>query len=469
MNPPPASPAPTPNSAREAALFFQKDFSARELTQRRANVMNAMTTGTALLAGATEVPGFDPIRQNNDFYYLTGVEVPHAYLTLDATHKRSILYLPPRDEAHEKSDGPSLSAEDGAFLLQRTGINEVRPIAQLTTDLTGLSQLWIMRAPGEGYRQCQDTLRRYHRSIQEDPLDGRPSREQHLENRLKQLSPGATFHDLSLIVHRLRLHKSAAEIDVMRRSAHLTVLACTEAMRSTRPGVYEYQFAALADYLFEVNGAQGAGYRPIIATGTNIPMMHYWRNNVALQSGDFVIFDYAPDLNNYTSDIGRMWPVNGKFSPWQRELYGFVLEHHKVLLSLIAPGKTKDEVLAEAAAQLRPLVEARAWSKPYYRTAALKLLESKRPLSHGVGMPVHEATEWASRPMEIGLVFAVDPELLVPEENLYIRVEDTVVVTPTGIDNLTAACPAEIEEIERLITGTGILQHHPATAINPGR
>jgi Xaa-Pro aminopeptidase len=456
-------------SARESSLFFQKDFSAGELSARRAHVMKAMRNGVAVIAAATEVPGFDPIRQNNDFYYLTGVEVPHAYLTMDAGAGRSVLYLPPRDEAHEKSDGPSLSAEDGDFVLRRTGIDEVRPISQLTKDLHSLTQTWVMRAPGEGYRQCQDTLRRYHRAIQEDPLDGRPSREKNLETRLAQLAPKATFDDLSLIVHRLRLIKSPAEIAVMHRSSHLTALACAEAMRSTRPGVYEYQLAALADYVFEVNGAQGAGYRPIIATGSNIPMMHYWRNNVALQSGDLVIFDYAPDYNNYTSDIGRMWPVNGKYSPWQRELYGFVLEHHRVLLGLIAPGKTKDEIIAQAAAQLHPVVESTQWSKPIYKAGALKLLESKRPLSHGVGMSVHEATEWASRPIEVGLVFAVDPELLVPEENLYIRVEDTVVVTEIGIENLTAGCPRDMDEVERLMAEPGIVQHHPATAINPGR
>jgi Xaa-Pro aminopeptidase len=459
----------TTPSTRESALFFQKDFAAAELTARRAKVMQAMQKGVAVVAAATEVPGFDPIRQNNDFYYITAVEVPHAYLTMDADAGRSVLYLPPRDEAHEKSDGPSLSAEDGDFVRARTGIDEVRPLSQLTEDLRILTHTWIMRAPAEGYRQCQDTLRRYHRAIQEDPLDARPSRERQLEIRLAQLAPKATFEDLSLIVHRLRLIKSPAEIALMRRSSHLTALACAAAMRSTQPGVYEYQLAALADYLFEVNGAQGAGYRPIIAAGPNIPMMHYWRNNAALQSGDLVIFDYAPDLNNYTSDIGRMWPVNGKYSPWQRELYGFVLEHHRVLLSLIAPGKTKDQILAEAAARLRPVVESTAWSKPIYQAGALQLLDSKRPLSHGVGMSVHEATEWASRPIEVGLVFAVDPELLVPEENLYIRVEDTVVVTPTGIENLTAFCPRDMDDVERLMAEPGLVQTHPATAINPGR
>ncbi len=454
--------------SRDAALHFQKDFTAAELAERRARATAAIGDGLAVIAAATEVPGFDPIRQNNDFYYLTGVEVPHAYLTMEAG--RSVLYLPPRDERHEASDGPSLCHIDGDFVLARTGIDEVRPISRLVADLTGLSRtLWLMRAPAEGYRQCQDTLRHYHKSIAADPLDGRLSRETHLLARLAQLSPRAEFRDLSPVVHGMRMRKSPAEMAVMRTAAKLSALATTEAMRATQPGVTEFQLAAVADYVFQVNGAQGAGYRPIIATGANIHMMHYWRNDAACRAGDLVLFDYAPDYNYYTSDIGRMWPVDGRYSPLQRELYGFVLAHHAVLLDVIRPGRTKDEMLAEAAERMRPAVESTKWSKPIYRAAAIKLLESKRPLSHGVGMPVHDAGRWEDRPAEAGLVFAVDPELFVPEEQLYIRVEDTVLVTETGCENLTAGCPREMDAVERLMSETGMLQNHPAVHGNPGR
>lgn len=463
--------SPAVTDAREAALYFQKDFDAAELAARRSRLMAQMAGGFAVVAGATEVPGFDSVRQSNDFYYLVGIDVPHAYLTMDAVSGKSVLYLPPRDEKHESSDGPSLSADDGEIVRRRTGIDEVRPVSQLIADLTGLSRtFWVMRAPAEGTQQCQDTLRRFVRSILLDPLDGRLSRETHLMARLGQLSPKAKFRDLAPLVHRARLTKSPAEAEVMRHSSRLAALACAEAMKATRPGIYEFQLGAIADYVFKSNGAQGAGYRPIIATGANIWMMHYWRNNAPLVDGDLVIYDYAPDYNNYTSDIGRMWPVNGVYSPVQRELYGFVLEHHRVLLSLIRPGLTKDEILAQAADQLRPLVESTNWSKPIYKAAALKLLESKRPLSHGVGMSVHEADEWSSRPIEVGLVFAVDPELFIPEEKTYIRVEDTVIVTANGIENLTADCPREMDEVERLIReSTGILQNHPASHTNPSR
>ena len=458
------------NSPRASTLPFQTDFSASELTLRRRQFLAELEGGLAVLASAPEVPGYDPIRQDNDFYYLTGIEGSHAYLTLDVQSGRGVLYLPPHDPKHEKSDGPTLCHEDGDAVRVRTGIDEVRPLSRLVADLTGLvGTLWLAHAPAENIRQCQDTLRHWQRRIAADPLDARPSREAHLRDRITALSPGVLVRDFSPALHRQRLQKSPAELTLMRHAATLTALACIEAMKASRPGVFEYQLGAVADYVFLAAGARSAGYRPIIATGANIWMMHYWRNNTALRAGDLVLFDYAPDFRYYTSDIGRMWPVNGTYSPLQRELYGFVLEHHNLLLSLIRPHVTKAQVLAEAAEKLRPVVQARSWSKPVYRTAALRLLESPRPLSHGVGMPVHESAAWYDRPMSPGLVFALDPELVVPEEELYIRVEDTVVVTEDGCENLTAGCPREIDEVEALLRASvadcsGLIQHLPPIA-----
>jgi len=223
--------------------------------------------------------------------------------------------------------------------------------------------------------------------------------------------------------------------------------AAVAAMKETAAGMFEYQLQAPAEAVYLDGGARGGSYRPIIAAGKNIWMMHYWRNNSKLNDGDLVLFDYAPDLGNYTSDIGRMWPVNGRFGVEQREVYGFVVEYHKVLLSLIRAGKMAEEVLREAGEKMRPRI-GKWFSKEVYREGAGKLLESKRPLSHGVGMAVHEAEKWQERPMEEGLVFAVDPEFVVPELKLYVRCEDTVVVTRGGCENLTGDAPVDIELIE---------------------
>ena len=148
----------------------------------------------------------------------------------------------------------------------------------------------------------------------------------------------------------------------MRHAGRLTALAVREAIRSTEPGIIEGQLAAIADYVFQLNGASGGGYRPIIACGDNIWNMHYYRNNCPLMAGELVLMDYAPDCWCYTSDIGRMWPVSGQYEPWQRELYGFVVDYHMTLLELIAPGKTCAEICRQAEARLMPIVERTRWT-----------------------------------------------------------------------------------------------------------
>lgn len=296
---------------------------------------------------------------------------------------------------------------------------------------------------------CQDTLRHQQKSAASDPLDGRVSDSARLIEMVKKIVPSADVSDVSPILQRMRLIKSAAEIALMRRAGELSAQAAIAAMKTTRAAMFEYQLGAPAEAIYLDAGAKGGSYRPIIASGGNIWMMHYWRNNSRLRDGDLVLFDYAPDLGNYTSDIGRMWPVNGKFSSEQREVYGFVVEYHKVLLSLIRAGKTAEEVLRQGAERMRDRVDR--FQNTLLRNGAAKLLESKRPLSHGVGMTVHEAGNWKERPMEEGLVFAVDPEFVVPELKMYVRCEDTVVVTKQGCENLTHDAPVEIEEIEQVM------------------
>ena len=147
--------------------------------------------------------------------------------------------------------------------------------------------------------------------------------------------------DLTPILDALRAVKSPREIALIRRASQLAGLGIIEAMKSTRPGVYEYQLDAAARYVFLVNGARLEGYRSIVAAGTaNIWNMHYYRNTSELKDGDLVLMDYAPDYRYYVSDITRMWPVNGKFSPWQRELLQFVLEYRNAIMKRIRPGVT---------------------------------------------------------------------------------------------------------------------------------
>ncbi len=223
----------------------------------------------------------------------------------------------------------------------------------------------------------------------------------------------------------------------------------------------EYQLDAVSKYIFSANGARGEGYPSIIAGGANMWYAHYMRNDCVLNDGDIVLMDHAPDCGYYTSDIGRIWPVNGKYSPWQRELYGFCVRYHKALLSRIRPGVSARQIMDEAAEEMRKAIEQATFSKPIYEQAARQMLKSRGHLSHGVGMEVHDAGDYQARLLCPGMVFAVDPMMRIDEERLYIRIEDTVLVTENGMENFTGGAPTELDDVEKLMKEEGILQKYP--------
>jgi Xaa-Pro aminopeptidase len=419
--------------------------------------------GVAVLQGMPATGAFDLFRQDNDFFYLSGVETPHAYLTIDGRTGRGVLYLLPVDPVLLEKEGAELNADDAQTAMRLTGVDDVKPLAALAGELESAGELYVRHQPPEGRQACQDTLRHAQHQAERDPW--RQGVET-FRQTIARLCPNAQIRDLSPILTSLRLHKSAAEIDVMRHAGRLTALAVREAIRSTEPGIIEGQLAAIADLVFQLNGASGGGYRPIIACGDNIWNMHYYRNNCPLMAGELVLMDYAPDCWCYTSDIGRMWPVSGQYERWQRELYGFVVDYHMTLLELIAPGKTCAEICRQAETRLMPIVERTRWTRPSFAEAARTLLQSEKQFTHTVGMAVHDGGQYKDQPLRPGLVFALDPQLWVHDERLYIRVEDTVVVTDSGLENLTCDCPQAPDDIEQLMTETGLLQLRPDLMVN---
>jgi len=248
---------------------------------------------------------------------------------------------------------------------------------------------------------------------------------------------------------------------LLRKAGKLTALGIIEAMRSTKPGVIEYQLDAAMRYHYLINGARDAGYNAIIAGGDNAWYGHYSANNCPLLDGDLVLVDCAPDYHYYTSDIGRMWPVNGHYSPVQRELYGFIVKYHKVLLSLIRPGLTDTWILQKAATEMLNVIENTGFSKEIYEASARRALEFPYHMSHCVGMAVHDVGHYRGKELKPGMVFAVDPMMWIPEERLYIRAEDTVAVTEEGIENFTSDAPLELSDVEALMREPGILDRFP--------
>lgn len=442
---------------------FQTGFPPSEFAERRGKVFDAIGDGAhALLQGAGPVRGFEVFRQSNDFYYLCGLEVPQSLLLLDGGQRTASVYLPHRDEAHARSEGAILSAEDEGLVRELTGADTVYGPEKLSEHLRAVKDLHVPHMPAEGRAMSRDVATGSQRKVAEDRWDGRVSREAHLIGLLMDRFPRIAIRDLSPILDELRLIKSPREIELLDCAAKLAGLAVMEAMRSTRPGVIEYQLGAIASYTFLSNGARGDGYRSIIAGGANAWYGHYFRNDCPLQGGDLVLMDCAPDYGYYTSDIGRMWPVNGKYSRLQRELYGFVVEYHKALLKRIRPGAMASDIMVEAAEGMAQVIEHRSFSEPVYEGAARRMLEFTGHLSHPVGMAVHDVGNYHTRPLAPGMVFTVDPQMWVHEEERYIRCEDTVVVTEDGAENLTQFVPLELDDVETLMGEEGLLQRYPA-------
>ena len=472
-------------AAAPAAQHYQADFTPEEFRARWNRVFERIgDEAVAAVQGVPMTAGYILPRQHNSFYYLSGIETPGSYLVLDGRTKRVTLYLPPRNAALESAEGKVLSADDADLVKKLVGVDDVQSTAVMTqgnwpvNTATGgrgagggggrgagaprVQAIYAEFEPAEGYAQSRGEVRTADRSILNDPFDGRFARHQQFVARLTGRAP--ELRNLNPILDELRSIKSPREIALVRKASQLAGLGMMEAIRSTEPGVKEYQLEAAARYVFIVNGARLDGYRSITAAGNiNINNMHYFRNADELKDGDWVLMDYAPDFRYYVSDIGRMWPVNGTYAPWQRELLQFVLEYRNAVMSRIRPGVTTTVIREEATRAMEAVFARTKFSRPEFEQAARTLVSSGGGVfSHGVGLAVHDVGGYQGGPLKPGQVFSVDPQLWVRSEGLYVRYEDTGVVTDTGFENFTDFLPAELGAIEKLVREKGIVQSFPA-------
>ena len=469
-------------STAARAQYYQTDFPAEEFRARHSKVFEQIgPNAVAVVQGMPQTEGYTLPRQHNTFYYLSGIETPGAYLLLDGRTKKVTIYLPNRNPRLEAAEGRVLSAEDSELVMRISGVDQVLSLQQMVgtnwpliatgdTPPAGggrgraATAIYAEFSPAENQGQSRGELIAAETARANDSWDGTVARQRRFVELLRVRQARADIRDLNPILDEMRSVKSVREIAMIRRASQIAGLGLMEAMRSTEPGVTEYQLDAAARYVFLLNDARLEGYRSITASGTeNINNMHYFRNTGTLKDGDLVLMDFAPDYRYYTSDIGRVWPVNGKYTPPQRELLQFVLEFHKAVLSRIRPGVTATQIHDEAKKAMEPLFARTKFSKPIYEKAARTLVETGGGVfSHTVGMAVHDVGGYRNGPLRPGQVFSVDPQLWVREENLYLRFEDTVVVTDTGVENFTDFIPMELDEMEKLVLEKGIVQKVPA-------
>jgi Xaa-Pro aminopeptidase len=280
---------------------------------------------------------------------------------------------------------------------------------------------------------------------------------------------GYVARNLSPILDGLRAIKSEAEIAVIDRATRLGGAALMEAMRSTAPGVAEQELDALARFIYVRHGAQGEAYRAIVASGPNAFYAHHRASDRVMQDGELVLMDYCPDLHYYRCDVTRQWPVNGRFSAAQRELYTFYLGLYEAILYSIRPHVTAQAILQEAVKKMDAMMATMKFSKPLYENAAKQFVEGYRrqsqgtrggSLGHAVGMSTHDLGG-GSGVMRPGLVFTIEPQFRVPEERIYLRLEDMIVITESGAKILSDFVPRSIDAVEKLVAEPGLLQQYP--------
>ena len=419
------------------------------------------TDAVVLLQGAPKESSHTRFRQLNDLMYLCPIETPHAYLLLDTRDNSSHLFLPYQSTERREREGALLSAADTAEVIAATGVDAVHGIDGLAVFLERVKHIYTPLRAGEGDMQSWDTLQRAQQERMSDPWDGRLDRMRHFVRLLRERVPAATIHDVSPILDELRLVKSEAEIALLRQAGRLSAWGLLEAMRATRPGVMEYQLDAVMRYVYLNNGARDVSYRAIIAGGDNAWYGHYNANDAVLKDGDLLLVDCGPDYRYYASDSTRMWPVNGVYDKSQRQLYGFMVTYHKTLLRLLQPGVTAEYVRDEAKAIMAEEAKKLTFDKRIYEEAVQRALVFPYHLSHPVGMAVHDVGHYRGKVLQPGVVLTVDPQLIIPEERLYVRVEDTVVITEDGIENFTVDAPLELDDVEACMKEPDMLTHYP--------
>jgi len=459
--------------AQEGFSLFTTDFPPEEFAARRAKIYDAIgETGIALVQGAPSPAGYVRFRQSNEFYYLCGIEVPHAYLLLDGATRRATVYLPHRNEGRERGEGKMLAAEDTDLIRHLAGVDGVFGTDVLNEHLVRYAYfrrtLYTPLSPAEGFAMSRDLALRAVADRAADPFDGVASREGLFVQTLRARFPSVDVKDLSPTLDQLRLIKSPREIALIRKATRLSGLALLEAMRSTQPGIQEYELDAMAKYVYYRNGAQGESYYSLIASGRNAWYPHYNAGKRKMEDGDFLLMDFAPDVGYYQSDLTRMMPVNGKFNQWQRELYGFYLGCYQAILKAIRPGVVAQVIKQDALKEMQQLLAATRFSKPIYEKAAQQFVagytaSAQNPragLGHWVGLATHDVG-LDSGPLRAGMVFTIEPALTVPEEKIYIRLEDLIVITDTKAEILSDFIPMDIAGIEKLMQEDGLLQRYP--------
>ncbi|WP_105213130.1 Xaa-Pro aminopeptidase [Pseudoalteromonas sp. T1lg22] len=392
-----------------------------------------------------------PFRQDSDFFYLTGFNEPDAMLVLvKGEEQKSILYCCAKDKTAEIWHGRRMGADAAKEQLP---IDDAYTLAELDQGLIDAVNQKATLYYGQGvYKDVDDQVFALLNTLRGAPKKGYRAPE--------------VIRDIRTLVHEMRLFKSPAEQELMRQAGQISADGHKRAMRFAKAGATEYQLEAELHHHYAMNGARYPAYGTIVGSGDNATILHYTENESTLKDGDLVLIDSGCELAGYAADITRTFPVNGKFSDAQKAVYNVVLKAQYAALDMVKPGNT----LAQTAKVVNRILTQGLIDLGLLEGELDELLESQayrafymHGLGHWLGLDVHDVGEYKQdekdRPFEPGMVLTIEPGLYISEDapvaeqyrGIGIRIEDDVLVTENGHENLTASVPKEVAEIEALM------------------
>jgi Xaa-Pro aminopeptidase len=418
-----------------------KYFSPEDFEARRNKLMAQIGDGILVLQGAELPEGYIKFRQDNNFYYLTGVEIPDAVLVIDGKTRSSHLLVPDNISKDIKTEAMIKPGDEAAKQYRFTSVLSKTIItAMLNRYASGGQSFFLQSSPQETAEMSRDRCMLTRTNHLNDPWDGRISKEVNFYNKVKERFPSTTIKDITPILDDMRWVKDKKEIAVLRECGRIGCLGINEAIKVTRPGIFEYQTVAACNFIYEDMGSMGPAYYPIAASGDRGLIWHYNANNHLLEPGTVLLIDYAPDLNYYVTDITRTWPVLGEFTNDQLKMYNCVKEAREEIIKIMKPGVTVNDLKKTG----KDIFIKHGYEKNWIGG-----------IGHFVGMAVHDVGSY-DKPFVEGVVFNVEPILEDKEKKIHIRLEDTIVITATGAENLTPQSPVEPAEIYKLMKEKGV-------------
>ncbi|MGQ0539841.1 MAG: aminopeptidase P N-terminal domain-containing protein [Gemmatimonadaceae bacterium] len=486
-------------------LAAQSDvaFPGEVYAQRRGRLMREIRDAAVVIPGRLGVGADNNYKQDPDFWYLTGVESPYAILVLlprsDTSH-RELLFLPDRfqfaggqypmlDEGFRRAvwNRPRRRLTPGAAAASATGFAETYRIDEFVPrlrEIAGTSRIV--------YTPMSDAVR-----YAPPGMTAAPPPAAHFAISLGSALPEAELRDVTPRIRRLRLVKDRREIAALRRAAEISAAGMLEGMRALRPGMNDRELAGLMEYVWKREGSPRASFPAIVSSGdhamTFYSLLRENYNSVdrVMRSGDLVFVDYgAAEHATYTADICRTWPVSGRFTPEQRKYYEIVLEAQEAAIAAVKPGVMMLDVIKAAAHVFRKhglepnediarMGEDKVWgimpSPTHYlaRNAGIvrysPLGVGVRDLGHHIGLEVQDSRDYAM-PLAPGMVITIEPKIYIPEKTIAIMIEDMILVTATGRENLSAGVPRRASDIERVIAeGRRMNAWRPGGTVPPRR